>query len=166
MRGSRDREFVEFVEVSSPRLLRTGELLLGDRQQAEDLVQTALLKLYAVWGRERRADPLAYVRRIMLNTRTDWWRKRSTHEHPVAEPPDVGVDDRVDALTRADVVARALATLTVVERATVVLRYYDDLTETQTAVALGVAVGTVKSNTARALAKLRVACERDEQECR
>jgi RNA polymerase sigma-70 factor (sigma-E family) len=162
MRAAREREFVEFVEAFSARLLRTAELLLGDRHQAEDLVQTALLKLYRVWGRERRADPLAYVRRVMLNTRTDWWRRRSTHERPIAEMPEVAVDDGSEAQLRADVIGRALAALTPTERVVVVLRYYDDLTEVQTAHALGVAVGTVKSNAARALGKLRRVRELDE----
>jgi RNA polymerase sigma-70 factor (sigma-E family) len=162
MRAAREREFVEFVQACSARLLRTAELLVGDRHQAEDLVQTALLNLYRVWGRERRADPLAYVRRVMVNTRTDWWRRRSTHERPIADVPEIAVDDGSEAHSRADVLHRALATLTPTERAVIVFRYYDDLTEVQTAHALGVAVGTVKSNVARALGKLRRARELDE----
>lgn len=146
--------FEAYVAARSPALWRSAWLLTGDRHRAEDLVQTALMKCWRRWHRiEDPGAVEAYVRRAMVTTYTDWWRRRWNGELPtermpdeVVEPPDVGV--------RRDVIA-ALATLPRGQRAVVVLRYFDDLTETQTAATLGVSVGTVKSQTARALRSLR-----------
>lgn len=159
MKPTQELEFVEFVSVNSARFLRMAELLVGDRDLAEDLVQTSLLKLYRVWGRERRAEPIAYLRRIMMNTRTDWWRRASTHE-PTREPVEGDVvevvgGDHADVHASSDVLRRALARLSVHERAVLVLRFYEDLTEVDSAAVLGISVGTVKSTASRALAKLR-----------
>jgi RNA polymerase sigma-70 factor (ECF subfamily) len=156
MKPAQEDEFVEFVEINSARVLRMAELLVGDRDLAEDLVQTSLLKLYRVWGRERRVDPLAYLRRIMMNTRTDWWRRKSSHETAEANIPETPEADHTEAHARRDVMRLALARLSAHERAALVLRFYEDLTESESAAVLGVSVGTVKSTTARALAKLRL----------
>ena len=155
MRAAREREFVEFVEVNAARLLRIAEFLLGDRDQSEDLVQTALLKLYRVWDKERRGEPLAYVHRIMVNTRTDWWRRHRNREVVGPAVPDRVEADHAESHARADELRAALLRLSQRERAVLVLRYYEDLTEVATAAALGVTVGTVKRTCARALAKLR-----------
>lgn len=143
-------------------LARTAWLLTGDREQARDLVQTALTRTYAAWGRVRREDAHAYARRVLVNAHTDWRRRRPWREHPTAidvEPParpGPGGADLVDE--RAALVA-ALRTLARRERAVVVLRYYADLSEAETADALGISRGAVKSLASRALAKLRVCPE-------
>ena len=147
--------FREFVEANGPTLLHAARLLTGDPQRAEDLVQAALTKLYLRWGRAH--EPLAYTRRVLVSTHIDssrrrWWGERSTDqlpEQPADDPALVASDDR-------DELRRLLGELSPQERAVVVLRYYCDLTEKDTAAALRIPVGTVKSATARALARLRV----------
>lgn len=147
--------FREFVEANGPTLLHAARLLTGDPQRAEDLVQAALTKLYLRWGRAR--EPLAYTRRVLVSTHIDssrrrWWGERSTDvlpEQPADDRALVASDDR-------DELRRLLGELSPQERAVVVLRYYCDLTEKDTAAALRIPVGTVKSATARALARLRV----------
>lgn len=146
--------FEEYVAARSPALWRSAWLLTGDRHRAEDLVQTALMKSWRRWHRIK--DPAAvdaYVRRAMVTTYTDWWRRRWNGELPTADLPDEVVEPP-DPGVRRDVLA-ALADLPRGQRAVIVLRYFDDLTEAQTAATLGVSVGTVKSQTARALRALR-----------
>lgn len=149
--------FEEYVAARGRALWRSAWLLTGDAQQAEDLVQTALVKCWRRWDQiaaDHSVD--GYVRRALITTYTDWRRRRWTGEVSTAVLPD-GWATAPDLAVRQDVRA-ALARLTRGQRAVVVLRYYDDLTEAQTAAALGVSVGTVKSQTARALATLR-SCE-------
>ncbi|MDQ1695236.1 MAG: hypothetical protein QOJ03_589 [Frankiaceae bacterium] len=153
-------EFRDYVNGASPALLRTAFLLAGNRADAEDLLQTALAKTYLSWTRIRDREAIdGYVRRVMVNTRTSWWR-RARHlettaldEQPVAlrhPGRDVFADaDLHDALWSA------LHRLPRRQRAAVVLRYYEDMSEAQTAEVLGVSIGTVKSTVSRALAKLR-----------
>lgn len=151
-----DEEFTEFVHAAWPGLYRTAYLMLGDHQLAEDLTQTALAKTYGSWRKVRDlgAAP-AYARVVFANTASSWFRRRSwRNERPTERLPDAGVDD--DPSTRPAVVD-ALATLPPRQRAVVVLRYYDDLSVREVAHALGIAEGTVKSQTADALARLRVA---------
>ncbi|WP_344942513.1 SigE family RNA polymerase sigma factor [Terrabacter ginsenosidimutans] len=156
-----DREsFDDFVATRSTRLLRTAYLLTHDRALAEDLVQTSLAKAWFSWGRIE-GRPEAYVRRIMVNTYSSWWRRRWNGEEATADLPergagqgfrpgeDVRVDDRTDLW-------RALARLPRRQRAVVVLRFYEDLSEAETADIMQCSVGTVKSQASRALAKLRV----------
>lgn len=146
-----EREFTAWAAGVQRRLLRAAYLVTGDRHRAEDLTQEALVKVALRWPRLRDGDPLAYARRIVVNDHVSWWRRR--REHPVAGTPDraeAGADP-LDAL----VVRRALARLTPRQRAVVVLRHLDDLTERETAEVLGVSVGTVKSQNAAALARLR-----------
>jgi RNA polymerase sigma-70 factor (sigma-E family) len=148
--------FSDFVAARSRALLRTAWLLTGDWALAQDLVQTALAKAWPRWSRIERADPEAYVRRILVTTYATWWRRRWLGETPSSALPDQAVRaDQYDEADRRSVVATALASLTRGQRAVVVLRYFDDLTEAQTAQALGCSVGTVKSQHARALAVLR-----------
>jgi RNA polymerase sigma-70 factor (sigma-E family) len=152
--------FDDFVATRSTRLLRTAYLLTHDRALAEDLVQTSLAKAWFAWARIE-GQPDAYVRRVMVNTYSSWWRRRWNGEEATAELPergvgsghrpadDVRVDDRTDLW-------RALARLPRRQRAVVVLRFYEDLSEAETAEIMQCSVGTVKSQASRALAKLRI----------
>jgi RNA polymerase sigma-70 factor (sigma-E family) len=149
-----DRDFDEFVMARGAALLRTGYLLTGDRQLGEDLVQTSLAKTYRHWSRVRSGSPEAYVRRVMVRENISWWRRRRISESPVELVPDVVSAGREDVDLRLTLDG-ALRQLSPHQRAVVVLRYYDDLTERQTADLLGCSVGTVKSQAHRALARLR-----------
>lgn len=148
--------FRSFVEANGSTLLHAARLLTGDHHRGEDLVQTALTKVYLKWG--RIDAPLPYARRALVTahidqTRRKWWGERPTETLPeVAEPgpTDVGASDSRDQLRRL------LADLGPRERAVIVLRYYCDLSEQDTASTLGVPLGTVKSSCSRALARLRV----------
>jgi RNA polymerase sigma-70 factor (sigma-E family) len=152
--------FRDFVAARSGALVRSAFLLTGDQGEAEDLVQAALAKAWMRWGRILRQDaPEAYVRRIMLSTFLTWRRRRWRGEVLVADVPEQ--PDRRDNFTDVDrrsAVLAALRELPPRQRAVVVLRYFDDLTETQTAEAMGCSMGTVKSQSAKALARLRT-CE-------
>jgi RNA polymerase sigma-70 factor (sigma-E family) len=150
--------FKGYVAARSAALLRTAYMLTGNKADAEDLLQTALAKTYLAWESIRDRESVdAYVRRIMLNTRTSWWRRRRhVGEFPTDQVPEAPVrHDETERIVLHDALWNALADLPKRQRAMVVLRYYEDLSEAETAVALGVSVGTVKSTTARALAKLR-----------
>ena len=152
--------FEEFVVARATVLLRTAWLLTGDRYLAEDLLQTALGKTWPHWSRIGASGMGAYeqyVRKVMLTTYVAWWRRRWNGERPTADLPEPRGGQRTptDAVAlRSDLLA-ALATLPRGQRAVVVLRYFDDLTEVQTAEALGCSVGTVKSQCAKGLAALR-----------
>lgn len=154
--GTAAPSFEEYVAARGPALWRSAWLLTGDAHRAEDLVQATLLKCWSRWLRLSTRDGSidAYVRRVLVTTYTDWWRRRWTGEVPTEELPERSWTDEGLAAERRDVLA-ALARLPRAQRAVVVLRYYDDLTEAQTADALGVSVGTVKSHTSRALKALR-----------
>ncbi len=145
------REFDSFVLTRSQALLRTAYLLVQDEGRAEDLLQTALTKAWFAWGRIK--DPEAYVRRILVTTSASWWRRRWTRETPAEDLPDrVGAED-----PPADQdLWIAISHLPPRQRAVVVLRYLEDRTEAETADLLGCSVGTVKSQCAKALAKLRI----------
>jgi RNA polymerase sigma-70 factor (sigma-E family) len=147
--------FDAFVVARGQALLRTAYLLTGDRHLAEDLLQSALARTFRHWGRVRDGAPEAYVRQAMVRENISWWRRRRLHEVVVADLPES------EAATRSDVDQRivldaALRRLTSKQRAVLVLRFFDDLTEQQTAHVLGCSVGTVKSQSHRALARLRV----------
>jgi RNA polymerase sigma-70 factor (sigma-E family) len=147
--------FEEFVVARSADLWRSAYLLTGDAHKAEDLLQTALVKVWRRWSSVARDGSVeAYVRRALVTTYTDWWRRKWNAEVPVDVVPERGVAESDLPDVRHDVMA-ALATLTRGQRAVIVLRYFDDLTEQQTAAALKCSVGTVKSQTARAMQALR-----------
>ena len=148
--------FREFVVTRSPALLRTALLLTGHEASAQDLVQAALLRTWSRWERIERGAEAAYVRRVMVSTFLVWRRRRWRGEIPVSRMPEPtgSVDDFADADTRA-AVAAALARLPARQRAAVVLRYFDDLSEADAAQALKCSIGTVKSQTSKALANLR-----------
>jgi RNA polymerase sigma-70 factor (sigma-E family) len=145
--------FDAFVLARSRRLLRTAYLLTQDHALAEDLVQTALAKAWFAWSRIEGGDPEPYVRKIMVNTYSTWWRRRWNGEHPTDELPEVAVPSSAEE--SADV-WRALQRLPRRQRAVVVLRFYEDLSEAETARILGCSTGTVKSQTSKAFAKLRL----------
>jgi RNA polymerase sigma-70 factor (sigma-E family) len=144
--------FRAFVTARGPALMRTAFLLTRDHQLAEDLVQTALFKAAKAWDRIE-GNPEGYVRRILYNESVSWRRRSRLKESlddtidPPARPgPDVDLHVSLE---------RALCLLTARQRAVLVLRYYEDLTEVATAQTLGVGVGTVKSLQRQALRKLR-----------
>lgn len=153
-----EEEFVELVHAAWPSLYRTAVLLTGDHGLAEDLVQTALARTYARWGRLREpAAARGYARRALVTQTTSWYRRRSTrNERPTEVLPErAGHGDTGSAVSDRVDVAAALAQLPPRQRAVIVLRFYDDLSVQETAEALGVATGTVKSQTSVALTKLR-----------
>lgn len=149
--------FRDFVVARSPALVRSAWLLTGNEATAQDLVQTALAKTWTRWAGVVRQDaPEAYVRRVMVSTYLTWNRRRWLGELAVGSVPDrtEARDVYADADLRRSV-AEALRALPRRQRAVVVLRFFDDLTEAQAADALGCSVGTVKSQTSKALVRLR-----------
>lgn len=148
--------FRELVRGRGDALARTGYLLTGDWARGEDLVQSALATTWSHWRSLREPDAAeAYARRCMARLATAWWRRKWRGEVPTGELPERAGVSPYDAVDIADSVRRALAMLTARQRAVVVLRYFDDLNEADTAAALGCPVGTVKSTHAAALARLR-----------
>ncbi len=162
---NRDGEvsFEDFVRARSSSLLRTALLLVGqNRAEAEDLLQFALERTYRHWPRIRGSDePERYVRRILANASADRWRKiaRRAEQPMPAAIPDPTVPDRTAEIAERDYLLRALALLPPGQRAVLVLRYFDDLSEGETAEMLGCSIGTVKSQAARALERLRNAAD-------
>ena len=160
-----DEEFDGFMRGRWPAMVRLAYALTGDIGYAEDLAQAAFARAYASWGRVRRAgDPDAYVRRIVINTHRSRFRKHRVTEElrsdltdtvgAASQPGPEGRSELLDALTR----------LGPRQRAVVVLRYWLDLSEAETAAALGCSVGTVKSQASRALATLRKSAGVPEQD--
>jgi RNA polymerase sigma-70 factor (sigma-E family) len=150
-----DDDFAEFVTRWSPALLRVAFLLTSDRGEAEDLLQTALLKTSKHWG--RLADHEAaypYVRRVLVTTHTSWRRRRRVHEVLIDQLPDRPVGE--PAAIEAGRALQALEELPPRMRAVVVLRWYEGLSEAETAETLGCSVGSVKSQASRGLARLRL----------
>ena len=146
--------FRAFVEANGATLLHAARLLTGDHHRGEDLVQAALTKLYLKW--DKVDAPLAYTRRALVTAHIDATRRRWWGERPTEILPEVpGVDSTAESDNR-DELRRMLATLSPRERSVVVLRYYCDQSELETAATLGMPVGTVKSTCARALARLRI----------
>jgi RNA polymerase sigma-70 factor (sigma-E family) len=158
MGTSHDAEFTQFVAERSAALFRTAFVLAGDRATAEDLLQTALTKTYTSWRRLRSPGTAeAYTRRILITTLISWRRRRAWRaERPGGDLPDEvgGADLGVD-LPERDRVWQAVQALPTRQRAAVVLRFYEDLTERQTADILGCSTGTVKSQVHDALRRLR-----------
>jgi RNA polymerase sigma-70 factor (sigma-E family) len=157
--NARDRaQFEDFMTSRWAGLVRLAFGLTGDRWLAEDLAQTALASAYASWWRVRRADdPDAYVRRILINASKSRWRRNRVAEQPAAPPaevPDPAADPATTVGDRSALLA-ALGTLPPRQRAVVVLRYWEDLSDAQAAALLGCSASTVRSQAARALAKLR-----------
>ncbi len=148
------------MTARSRSLLRTAYLLTGNRADAEDLVQAALVKTYQAWDRIEDTRALdGYVRRAMVNTHISWWRRRRLDEYPTDEVPDRPVADHSGDSDLQDTLRRAVDRLPQRMRAAVMLRYYEDMSEAEVANALGVSLGTVKSTVSRAVAKLRIDAE-------
>jgi RNA polymerase sigma-70 factor (sigma-E family) len=157
MAVDRDADFTAYLEARQARLLRTAYLLTGDQHQAEDLLQTSLAKLYLAWDRVRDRESVdAYVRRIMVNENNSLWRRGWRRREVTTDtvPETAPFHDRYDEGTSGAVWA-VVQTLPRKARAVVVLRYYEQLSEAETAEVLGISVGTVKSQCSRALASLR-----------
>lgn len=149
-----DREsFDAWAAATQHSLLRTATLLTGDHHRAEDLVQEALTKVALRWRRLRDEHPSAYARQVIVRDNISWWRRNRREPVHQVEAPSIPSASLV--VDRRLVLQQALARLTPRQRAVVVLRYYDDLSETQTAEVMGVSVGTVKSQTHLALRRLR-----------
>jgi RNA polymerase sigma-70 factor (sigma-E family) len=147
-----EAEFDAFVVARSPALLRTAYLLVHDEALAEDLLQTSLTKAWFAWQRIE-SEPEGYVRRILVTTSASWWRRKWTAEAPTADLPERAVfEGPADKHDLWDAIGRLPGR----QRAVVVLRYLEDRSEAETADLLGCAVGTVKSQAAKALAKLRI----------
>jgi RNA polymerase sigma-70 factor (sigma-E family) len=164
-----EAEFAELFAAMWPGLYRMAVAVAGDRAAAEDAVQAAFARAYAAWSRVRRADHVeAYLRRMVVNEilgarRSGWFRRERPHENVDPGHVALGHDD---AVAERDALWAAVLALPVRQRAVVVLRYYEDLSEEQIASALGCSRGTVKSQASAALANLRRAgatIEGDEQ---
>jgi RNA polymerase sigma-70 factor (sigma-E family) len=153
-------EFDSFVRARTPALLRSAYLLTGDQHLAEDLVQSALARTHRAWRRlYETGNAEAYTRRIMYHLQVSWWRRGRVAESYPGELPEKAAavaDPHAAADTRL-VLRSALLKLTNRQRAVLVLRFFEDRTESEAADLLGVTVGTVKSQTAKALTRLRIA---------
>lgn len=155
--STKDAEFEAYMSARQPSLLRTAYLLTGDRSAAEDLVQTALAKLYLSWDKVQKRELLdGYVRRIMVNENNSLWRRAWKRKEVATDqlPDHASVVDNPDHGERS-ALWEFVNTLPKKQRAVIVLRYYEDLSEAETAEILGVSVGTVKSQASRALASMR-----------
>jgi len=162
--GTRDRAaFAEFATARAAALHRAAYLMVGDAHLAQDLVQEALTKTYVAWPRLR--DPRnaeAYCRKAITTTAISWFRRKGwNNERPTEALPEGGLDAHDATVEDRDELWRALQTLPPRQRAALVLRYFDDLTEAQTAEAMGCAVGTVKSQVSAGLTKLRARLGQD-----
>jgi RNA polymerase sigma-70 factor (sigma-E family) len=156
VRADDEAAFEAFVAERSGDLLRTAVLLTRDRHHAEDLVQTALVKAYRRWSRIDGSDPYPYVRRLLVTSAASWRRLRGTQEIVSLPAHDPAGPDETEAFAERDRMTEALATLPPRMRAVLVLRYSEDLSEAATAEALGCSIATVKTQTNRGLARLRV----------
>lgn len=159
MKSHAEAEFKEYVAARSHALWHTAYLMCGDPHYAEDLVQMALMKLYRAWHRVERADSRdGYVRTILTRCVIDEKRRSWHREQPMAEVPEPAAKDPADWEER-DAALQVLARLPARQRATLVLRFWEDQSVEQTAHALGCSTGTVRSQTARGLATLRALLE-------
>lgn len=154
---SRRDDISAFVHGHQARLVRFGYLLTGEQAAAEDLVQSALLETIRRWDRIVNRDSVeAYVRRVMVNKQKSLWRRRASTEQLRADVPDTAAPDETGQVDDLDRLQRALLQLPARQRAAVVLRFYEDMSEAQAASVLNCTVGNVKSQTSRGIARLRV----------
>jgi RNA polymerase sigma-70 factor (sigma-E family) len=155
MRQSEEDRFADFVRARSATLFRTAYLMTGDYQRAEDLLQATLVRVYQRWPRvDALEQPVAYARKILVNQAVSWWRRRSWHESPLMPGDEPSGVDRVDEVAEHERVWKAVLSLPPRQRAVIVLRYYEDLTEADIAEALAMAPGTVKSHSHAAARRL------------
>src|SRR5215469_2128423 len=157
MRRDLDERFAAYVRDRGDHHLRVAALLTGDWHAAEDLLQASLAKLYRAWPRlDTTADPDAYLRRVMVNTRRSWWRTRWRQETPTAVIPESATaEDFEDRHVLGMLVRQALARLPRQQRIVLVLRYCADLPEAEVAALLSCAAGTVKAHAHRGVQRLR-----------
>jgi RNA polymerase sigma-70 factor (sigma-E family) len=157
MRAADDADFTTFVAASARRLLRSAYLITGDLAEAEDLLQTALERAYRRWPTIRRKDaPEAYVRKVIVTAAVDAGRRRKFRSAPLDEEQAPGQPDTyLERLPGRTALLNCVRQLPPGQRAVLVLRYFDDLTEAEAARVLGCSLGTVKSQHARAMARLR-----------
>jgi RNA polymerase sigma-70 factor (sigma-E family) len=156
VRQERWAAFEEFARVNGDSLVRLSFALCGDRGKAEDATQEALTGVYLRWG--RLDDPLPYARRAVVNATNDQWRRlgrRERKERAAAAAPPESPALLDDVVADRDRLVRALLRLSYGQRAVIVLRYWHQLSEQETAAVLGNSAGTIKSQTSRALARLR-----------
>lgn len=154
--GSRYEEFTRYLKDRGPALLRIARSLAGNKADAEDLLQAALIKTFLAWdGIQSPQARDGYVRRAMVNTQISEWRRRRIRVYATDDVPDQEVEDPSWQADLADLVSRAVDGLPERQRAVVRLRYFDDMTEAEIARTLGVSVGTVKSTVSRAVTRLR-----------
>jgi RNA polymerase sigma-70 factor (sigma-E family) len=153
-RMANQSDFDAFVLGRSPALLRSAYLLVQDEGLAEDLLQTSLTKAWFAWGRIE--EPEAYVRKVMVTTSASWWRRRWHRETPTDVPQEPSSTIRREEPADAQDLWVAIGHLPRRQRAVVVLRYLEDRSEVETASLMGCSVGTVKSQCAKALTKLRL----------
>ena len=156
MTEHKDAEFTDFVAEHGRKLLRTACLVTGDAHLGEDLLQNALTKAYGSWDKVRRADhPPAYVRRLMINAHLSWVRRLTNTERVMETFPDAASGDLQAAHAESDEMRQALLRLSPRVRTAIVLRYFDDLTEIETAQVMGCSRSTVNNHVTRGLAALR-----------
>lgn len=153
--STRERDFREFFEAENVRLQRFALLLTGDTDQAADLAQEALVRVYKHWGRISGDNPGPYARRIVVNLIRSAHRRRKVRELRPIEIPDDFVESKSGTVDERLRMTAALKSLSPVRRAAVVMRFYEDMTEHQISVALDRPLGTVKSDLHRALRELR-----------
>jgi RNA polymerase sigma-70 factor (sigma-E family) len=154
----RDDEYAAFVRARSHSLLRAAYLLTGDQHLGEDLVQEALARTYRAWNRlDDPGNAEAYARRTMYHLQVSFWRRRRVPENLPGDLPDRGDRSLEDTgeIVRRMTIERALHSLSPRQRAVLVLRFFEDQTEAEAADVLGVSVSTIKTQTARALERLR-----------
>jgi RNA polymerase sigma-70 factor (sigma-E family) len=158
------RDFEDWVLATAPRMRRLAFLLTGDLDTAPDLLQSAYAKVLPRWDHvAAMGSPEAYLYRVMVNLRTSWWRRYRNREYAVSEVPESAwgagrasdTDRDLDRVVESQRLLAALKAMPERQRVTVVLRYYCDLSEPQTAETMHCSLGTVKSNASRGLAQLR-----------
>ncbi|HWF41562.1 MAG TPA: SigE family RNA polymerase sigma factor [Acidothermaceae bacterium] len=157
--GLVDDELADFVRARYPQLLRRGYLLTGSQLAAEDLVQEALARCCAAWRRHPVTEPDAYVQRVMVNVLISHSRLRRLREEATANVPEAADSDLTSQHADRDAVWRALQETAPRQRAVLVLRFYEGMTETEIAASLDITVGTVRSQTAKGLTRLRALVE-------
>ena len=155
MAQSEDDRFADFVRAHSASLFRTAYLMTGDYQRAEDLLQTTLVRVYQRWSRVEKMEwPLGYARKVLASQVASWWRRRSSRELPTVLREEPARGDRMSEVAEHERVWRAVWSLPARQRAVMVLRYYEDLSEADIAETLSMAPGTVKSHAHAATRRL------------
>jgi RNA polymerase sigma-70 factor (sigma-E family) len=159
--------FEEYVRTRQDALLRSARRLVPDPVDAQDLLQTALARTYRRWdGIADKSLADAYLRRVMINTRTEWWRARKLEEVPTEQLPDAHVEDGTEQRADRALLMDILSVLAPKQRSVVVLRHWEQMSTDETAEALGMSAGTVKSTLHRALARLREELENRDLDAR